>query len=80
MSYLGKQPLAYHYPEDLNDRELHDAETLMALACNIGQTAILEIGTSTGLTTLGFSRNAPNATVRSSGRKGGKAHHTYPES
>lgn len=35
----------------------------MALACNIGQTAILEIGTSTGLTTLGFSRNAPNATV-----------------
>lgn len=63
LSYLGKQPLAYHYPEDLNDRELHDAETLMALACNIGQTAILEIGTSTGLTTLGFSRNAPNATV-----------------
>lgn len=46
LSYLGKQPLTYHYPEDLNDRELHDAETLMAIACNIGQTAILEIGTS----------------------------------
>lgn len=54
VSYLGKQPLAYSYPEDLNDRSLHDAETLMTLARNIGQTAILEIGTSTGLTTLGF--------------------------
>lgn len=63
VSYLGKQPLAYSYPEDLNDRSLHDAETLMTLARNIGQTAILEIGTSTGLTTLGFSRNAPNAII-----------------
>lgn len=63
LAYLGNQPLDYHYPEDLNDRALHDAEVLMTLACNIGQTAILEIGTSTGLTTLGFSRNAPNATV-----------------
>lgn len=63
LAYLGNQPLDYHYPEDLNDRALHDAEVLMTLACNIGQTAVLEIGTSTGLTTLGFSINSPTATI-----------------
>lgn len=61
LSYLPT--LAYRYPEDLNDRELRDAETLMSLCCNTVNAAALEIGTSTGLTTLGMALNAPDATI-----------------
>lgn len=63
ISYLGKLPLEYCYPEDINDRALHDAEALMTVCCNAVRDAVLEIGTSTGLTTLGFALNAPQATV-----------------
>lgn len=63
VSYLGKLPMEYRYPEDLNDRALHDAEVLMTVCGNAAQDAVLEIGTSTGLTTLGFALNAPQATI-----------------
>lgn len=53
----------YEYPEDLNERRLHDAEVLMSICRNAVSSAALEIGTSTGLTTLGMAINAPSATI-----------------
>lgn len=61
LDYLPKGN--YKYPEDINGREEKDAETLMTLCRNFVTTAALEIGTSTGLTTLGMARNAPQATI-----------------
>ena len=61
LHYLPDVP--YEYLEDLNDRRQHDAEVLMTLCRNAVTTAALEIGTSSGLTTLGMALNAPGATI-----------------
>lgn len=61
LSYLPK--VEYQSVEDINGREAKDAEVLMAICKNVVTTAVLEIGTSTGLTTLGLAHNAPHATI-----------------
>ena len=58
LSYLPK--VEYQSVEDINGREAKDAEVLMAICKNVVTTAVLEIGTSTGLTTLGLAHNAPH--------------------
>lgn len=53
----------YQYVEDINERRIRDAEVLGAVVANINRKTILEIGTSTGVTTVYLAKNAPKSHV-----------------
>jgi len=53
----------YQYLEDINERRLRDAEVLGTVVCNAYSKTILEIGTSTGATTVYLAKNAPQSHI-----------------
>jgi len=53
----------YQYVEDINERRIRDAEVLGVVVVNAKSNTILEIGTSTGNTTVYLAKNAPESQV-----------------
>src|SRR6218665_2206369 len=58
-----EQTSLFEYPEDINQRRLRDAESIMTVCRNLAAGTFLEIGTAQGVTTAGMATNAPEATI-----------------
>ena len=55
--------LEYCYPEDVNNRRLHDAQSLATVARNAKPSICLDVGTSLGYSAALIAENAKNAKV-----------------
>jgi len=53
----------FDYLPDLNDRRIHDMESLLGVCANVNPKTIVEIGTASGETTALIAKHAPEAVV-----------------